>query len=156
MPKQRVPIVVNGTPTSPVYDRATAAREAGRSSTGHAQPYDAEDWDGPLPENLSVAAGSATLDDLLASIDRGLYITRVWYVNMVAPHDCAVTGTTRDGVWWIEDGALAYPAQNMRFDQSLVEALAGVRGVGRERRTVAGYFGGVARVRAGARQLSLH
>ncbi len=148
VPKQRVPIVVKGTPTSPVYDRATAAREAGRSSTGHAQPYDAEDWDGPLPENLSVAAGTATLDELIASVDRGLYITRVWYVNMVAPHDCAVTGTTRDGVWWIEDGALAYPAQNLRFDQSLVEAFAGQLRVGRERRTVAGYFGGVARVPA--------
>lgn len=148
MPKQRVPIVLAGTPTSPVYDRATAAREAGRRSTGHAQPYDAEDWDGPLPENLAVAPGPATLDELIGAIDRGLYITRVWYVNMVAPHDCAVTGTTRDGVWWIEDGALAYPAHNLRFDQSLVEALAGVRGVGRERRTVAGYFGGVGRVPA--------
>jgi predicted Zn-dependent protease len=148
VPKQRVPIVVQGTPLSPVYDRATAARETGRTSTGHAQPYDAEDWDGPLPENLSVAAGTATEADLIAAVGRGLYITRVWYVNMVSPHDCAVTGTTRDGVWWIEGGELAYPVSNLRFDQSLVEALAGVRGVGAERRTVAGYFGGVARVPA--------
>jgi PmbA protein len=148
VPKQRVPIVTHGTPTSPVYDRATAAREPGQRSTGHAQPYDAEDWDGPLPENLAVEAGEATLDELVATVERGLYITRVWYVNMVAPHDCAVTGTTRDGVWWIENGELAYPAHNLRFDQSLVEALAGLRGVGRERRTVAGYFGGVARVPA--------
>ena len=148
VPKQRVPIVVGGTPTSPVYDRATAAREAGRSSTGHAQPYDAEDWDGPLPENLAVAAGEASEAELLAAVGRGLYITRVWYVNMVSPHDCAVTGTTRDGVWWIEGGELAYPVGNLRFDQSLVEALAVVPAVGRERRTVAGYFGGVARVPA--------
>jgi PmbA protein len=146
--KQRVPIVVQGTPISPVYDRQTAAREAGRASTGHAQPYDTDDWDGPLPENLSLAPGEYSLEELIGGLDRGLYVTRLWYVNLVSPHDCTVTGTTRDGVWWIEDGALAYPVENLRFDQSLVTALAGVRGLGRERRTVAGFFGGAHRVPA--------
>ncbi|MCC6188136.1 MAG: TldD/PmbA family protein [Anaerolineales bacterium] len=148
VPKRRVPIVLHGTPTSPVYDRLTAAREAGRSSTGHAQPYDAEDWDGPLPENLVVTPGDQTTAELIAAIGRGLYITRFWYVNLVSPHDCAVTGTTRDGVWWIENGQLAFPVANLRFDQALVEALAGVRGVGAECRTVAGFFGGVHRAPA--------
>jgi predicted Zn-dependent protease len=135
-------------PTSPVYDRLTAAREAGRASTGHAQPYDAEDWDGPLPDNLAIAPGDQTVPALIEGISRGLYITRFWYVNLVSPHDCAVTGTTRDGVWWIEGGELAYPVENLRFDQPLVEALAGLRGLGRDRRTVSGYFGGVHRVPA--------
>ena len=44
----------------------------------------------------------------------------------LAAHDCTVTGTTRDGVWWIEDGELAYPVDNLRFDQSLVDALADI------------------------------
>ena len=148
VPKQRVPIVVQGTPISPVYDRLTAARESGRASTGHAQPFDEEDWDGPLPENLSLAPGDSTVEELIAGIDRGLYVTRLWYVNLLSPHDCDLTGTTRDGVWWIEGGELAYPVENLRFDQSLVEALAGVRGVGRERRTLAGFFGGVHQVPA--------
>ncbi len=140
VPKQRVPIVVNGVPTSPVYDRLTAAREGRRASTGHAQLYD-EDWDGPLPENLSLSPGEMTVEDMIRSIDRGLYITRFWYVNLIAPHNCGVTGTTRDGVWWIERGELAYPVTNMRFDQELIPALKRVRGVGRERRTLAGAFG---------------
>jgi PmbA protein len=147
MPKQRVPIVVNGVPVSPVYDRWTAAREAGRRSTGHAQPYE-EDWDGPLPENLGVAPGQSSLEEMLISMDRGLLITRFWYVNLTAPHNCGVTGTTRDGVWWIERGELAYPVTNMRFDQELVEAFEHVRGVGRELRTLSSYFGGYYRVPA--------
>jgi len=148
VPKQRVPIVVQGVPISPVYDRQTAAREQGRSSTGHAQPFDEEDWDGPLPENLSVAPGDQSVDEMIAGIDRGLYVTRLWYVNLLSPHDCTVTGTTRDGLWWIERGELAYPVENLRFDQSLVQVLAGVQGLGRERRTVAGFFGGVHRLPA--------
>jgi len=147
MPKQRVPIVADGVPTSPVYDRLTAAREAGRASTGHAQPYD-EDWDGPLPEHLSVAPGDQGIEDLIASIDHGLYITRFWYVNLTSPTNCGVTGTTRDGTWWIERGELAYPVTNLRIDQEMVPALAQVRGIGRERRTLAGAFGGVHRVPA--------
>jgi predicted Zn-dependent protease len=132
----------------PVYDRLTASREKGRVSTGHAQPYDDEDWDGPLPENMALEAGQATVEELIGGIERGLYITRFWYVNLLAPHDCTVTGTTRDGVWWIENGRLAYPVENLRFDQSLVEALSAVRGLGRDVRTVAGYFGGTYRVPA--------
>ena len=147
VPKQRVPIVVNGVPTSPVYDRLTAAREDGRVSTGHAQPYD-EDWDGPLPENLSMAPGQLSVEEMIRSIDRGLYITRFWYVSLTTPHNCGVTGTTRDGVWWIERGELAHPVTNMRIDQELIAALKRVRGVGRERRTLAGYYGGVHRVPA--------
>ena len=147
VPKQFVPIVVNGVPTSPVYDRFTAAREANRISTGHAQPYD-DDWDGPLPDNLSMTPGELSLEDMVQSIDRGLYITRFWYINLTAPRNCGVTGTTRDGVWWIEGGELAHPVTNLRIDQELVKALQHVRGVGRERRTLAGFFGGVHRVPA--------
>jgi predicted Zn-dependent protease len=147
VPKQRVPIVANGVPTSPVYDRLTASREAGRHSTGHAQPHD-EDWDGPLPENLTVAPGVVSLEDMLASMDCGLLVTRFWYVNLTMPHNCGVTGTTRDGVWWIEQGELAYPVTNMRFYQELVAAFGHVRGVGRDLRTLSGYFGGYYRVPA--------
>jgi predicted Zn-dependent protease len=142
VPKQRVPIVVNGVPTSPVYDRMTAAREPGRASTGHAQPYD-DEWDGPLPENLCLLPGDKTVEEMVRSVDRGLYVTRFWYVRETTAHDAGVTGTTRDGVWWIERGELAYPVTNMRFDQELVNALRAerVRAVGRERATLSGLSG---------------
>jgi len=141
VPKQRVPIVVGGAPTTPVYDRVTAAREPGRASTGHAQPYDDEDWDGPLPENLIITPGDQTVEAMIRSIDRGLYINRFWYVRQTTPHNAAATGTTRDGVWWIERGELAHPVNDLRFDQELVTALRGVRGVGRDLRTLFGFYG---------------
>jgi predicted Zn-dependent protease len=149
VPKRRVSIVDRGVPISPVYDRLTAAREhtAGRTSTGHAQPFD-DDWDGPLPENLSIAPGDTTVDEMIGSIERGLYITRFWYVNLTSSYNCGATGTTRDGVWWIERGEPAYPVKNLRFDQELVEAFRHVRGVGRQQRTLAGFFSGVHRVPA--------
>jgi predicted Zn-dependent protease len=141
VPKQRVPIVVGGVPTSPVYDRLTAARESGKASTGHAQPYDDEDWDGPAPENLSLLPGDMTTEDLIRAVDRGLYVSRFWYVRLTTPSQAGVTGTTRDGVWWIEGGELAYPVTNMRFDESLMTALRHVRGVGREPATLSGFYG---------------
>ena len=147
-PKRRVPIVVNGAPVSAVYDRLTAAREAGRVSTGHAQPYEDEDWDGPLPENLALAPGENSVEEMIRSLDRGLYVSRFWYVNLTAPGSGGVTGTTRDGLWWIERGELAYPVTNLRFDQNLIAALGHVRGIGRELRTLAGYFGDTYRVPA--------
>ena len=147
VPKQRVSIVERGVPVSPVYDRLTAAREAWRASTGHAQPYD-DDWDGPLPENLSLAPGRLSVEDMIRSIDRGLYITRFWYVNLTSSRNCGATGTTRDGVWWIERGELTYPVKNLRFDQELVDAFCQVRGVGRDQRTLSGFFSGVHRVPA--------
>ncbi len=139
--KQRVPIVVAGVPTSPVYDRWTARREPGKTSTGHAQPYDDEDWDGPLPENLALAPGPASLDDLIRGVERGLYISRFWYVRQTASRGAAATGTTRDGVWWIEGGELAYPVAELRFDQELVTALRHVRAVGRDRPALSGLCG---------------
>jgi predicted Zn-dependent protease len=148
MPKQRVTLVADGVPRSAVYDRWTASREAGRRSTGHAQPWADEDWDGPLPENLILTPGRDTVEDLICKTERGLYITRFWYVNVTTPHDCGLTGTTRDGVWMIERGELAYPVPNLRFDQALVPALRGITGLGRDLRTLAGFFGGVHRVPA--------
>lgn len=140
-PKQRVEIVRGGVPLSPVYDRVTAAREPGKTSTGHAQPYDDEDWDGPAPENLTLAPGAQTMPELISKVNRGLYINRFWYVRQTASHRAAATGTTRDAVWWIENGELAYPVHNLRFDQELVTALQHVSGVGRNLHTLSGFYG---------------
>lgn len=140
VPKQRVDIVRGGVPLAPVYDTHTAAREPGRSSTGHAQPVD-EDWDGPMPGNLHMAAGDSTVEAMIQSTDRGLYVTRFWYSNIVAEHDCVLTGMTRDGTFWIERGEIVGPARNLRFTQSLVGALKQVTAVGREARPIGGFYG---------------
>ena len=129
VPKQRVDIVRQGVVNGPVYDLSTA-RKAHTASTGHAISH-ALPSTGPLAANLFMATGDAGLEEMISSTDRGLYITRFWYTRLVHPRDCVVTGMTRDGVFMIEAGELAYPVKNLRFTESYVRALAGVEAVSR-------------------------
>ncbi len=133
-PKARLPLVRDGVPLTPVYDRRTGA-QAGRASTGHGQPPAWRAW-GPLAGHLRLQPGDADQEALLASISRGLFVNRFWYTRLVHPRDAVVTGMTRDGVFWVEGGEVAYPVKNLRFTQSYVQALAQVLAVGRETRLV--------------------
>ncbi len=142
-PKQRVVIVDRGVVQGPVYDRRTAAKE-GRSSTGHALPPTARGL-GPVAMHLFLEPGETSTEDLIRSTERGLYITRFWYTRLVHPRDCVVTGMTRDGVFFIENGEITYPVKNLRFTQGYVPALASVQAVGSETRLLLNEFlgGGV-------------
>lgn len=142
MPKKRVDIVKDGVVLGPVYDRRTARKE-GKESTGHGLPPGMRGF-GPVATNLFLAPGDLSTEDLLRRMGRGLYITRFWYTRLVHPRDCVVTGMTRDGVYWVEDGEIAYPVKNLRFTQSYVDALAGVEAVGQATRLLSGEFGGIA------------
>ena len=142
MPRQRVDIVKQGVVGSPVYDRYTA-RKAGVSSTGHAMPPTFRML-GPVPIHLFMAPGQSSVEEMIRSTERGLYITRFWYTRVVHPRECIITGMTRDGVFMIENGELAYPVKNLRFTQSYVQALADVQAVGRESRLLASEWGSIA------------
>ena len=83
-----------------------------------------------------MAPGDATLDELIGSVTRGVYVTRFHYVNVEDPIPVLLTGMTRDGTFLIENGTLARPLKNLRFTQSAVEALASCEGVTRERKFV--------------------
>ncbi|MCL6499352.1 MAG: TldD/PmbA family protein [Firmicutes bacterium] len=153
VPRQRVVIVDRGVPRGPVYDTQTAARE-GKASTGHALP---RAWPeaaamGPVPSHVFLAPGDASVDELVRGLDRGLYVTRFWYTRLVHPGDCVVTGMTRDGVFWVERGEVAYPVRNLRFTQGYVQALASVERVGSETYLLGDRFGAfrVPAVRIGA------
>jgi predicted Zn-dependent protease len=138
--KQRVPWIERGVCVDVLYDAQTAAR-AGRRSTGHAYP--APNPYGPLPGNIVMNAGSSARGDLIASLDRGLLVTRFHYTNTVHPKLAITTGMTRDGTFLVEGGVITGPVKNLRFTQSYLDALAGVSAVARERKTVVGGFGGV-------------
>jgi predicted Zn-dependent protease len=146
VPKQRVDIVKNGVIGQPVYDSYTAAKE-GKTSTGHATPA-AWGGFGPVALNLLMAPGGHSVDEMIKSTERGLYITRFWYTRLVHPRDCVITGMTRDGLWLIENGQITEPVKNLRFTQSYVKALAGVEMVGREARLFLGEYGPGVRVPA--------
>lgn len=132
-PKPFVPLIDRGVAVQPVTDSYWAAK-LGRENTGSALP--APNAFGPLPLNLEMEAGDASLEELIGRVERGVYVTRFNYVNVEDPIPVLLTGMTRDGTFVIEDGRLARPVKNLRFTQSAIEALASCKGVTRERRFV--------------------
>jgi PmbA protein len=141
VPKQRVDIVKDGVIIGPVYDRYSGAK-MGKPSTGHATPIGFRSF-GPLAMNLFMKAGSSSVEDMIASTEKGLYINRFWYTRLVHPRDCVITGMTRDGVFMIEDGEVTYPVKNLRYTMPYVTALANVEAVGKAAHLLVGEFGGI-------------
>ncbi|MFZ2096415.1 MAG: TldD/PmbA family protein [Anaerolineales bacterium] len=139
VPKQRVDIVKDGVIIGPVYDRYSGAK-MGKPSTGHATPIGFRSF-GPLAMNLFMKAGSSSVEDMIASTEKGLYINRFWYTRLVHPRDCVITGMTRDGVFMIEDGQVTYPVKNLRYTMPYVTALANVEAVGKAAHLLVGEFG---------------
>jgi predicted Zn-dependent protease len=136
VPKQRVDLIRDGVARGVVYDSYRAGKEPGRSSTGHALP--ASIPLGPLPLNLFFSPGQATLEQMVAGTERGIYVTRFHYTRPVEPRQVVVTGMTRDGTFLIEHGEIAYPVRNLRFTQGYLEALNHVEMVGRKPRLLLG------------------
>lgn len=89
------------------------------------------------PTNLIMSGGDATLEDMIASVKRGVLITRFWYIRPLNPRTVAFTGLTRDGTFLIENGRISRPVTNFRFNQSLMDLLANVEMVGRATRVAA-------------------
>ena len=141
VPKQRVDIIQNGVVMGPVYDRYSGAK-AGKPSTGHALPAGMRGM-GPVAGNLFMAPGEATLEELIRSTERGIYVNRFWYTRLVHPRDCVITGMTRDGVFMIENGELAYPVKNLRFTMPYVTVLANVEAVGKQSHLLVSEYGGL-------------
>jgi PmbA protein len=138
--KQRVPLVESGVCRGVVYDAQTAARD-GVASTGHGLP--APNSYGPFPLNQVMAGGTASREELIGGLDRGLLVTRFHYTNPVHPKLAIVTGMTRDGTFLVEGGRILGPVKNLRYTQSYLDAIAGTIAVARERKTLRGFLGGV-------------
>src|SRR5581483_10500598 len=125
------PLAEAGVAAGCVWDRATA-RRGGTDSTGHALPAQQRAW-GPAAYALSLAGGEAeSVEELAALVGDGIYLTRVHYVNTVAPREGILTGMTRDGTFRIRDGRVAEPLVNHRFTLSMPDLLRDVLGLTRE------------------------
>ncbi len=146
VPKRRVDFFERGVARAVVYDTLTASKEPGQSSTGHAMPAGFT-W-GPQPTNLFLAPGAASKEEMLRSTERGLWVTRFHYTNVVHPLKTILTGMTRDGTFLIEGGEIARPVKNLRFTQSVLEALNDVAAIGRESLLLAGERFGATRAPA--------
>ncbi len=123
MPRQAVAFFDAGKAGQPVTDLLTAARLGDdRGSTGHAAAIDDAFSHSPGASHLHVAAGDRTEAELIADIGRGLYVTRLHYVNgMLDPRRAVTTGMTRDGTFLIENGAVGGGVRNLRFTDSMLE-----------------------------------
>jgi len=84
----------------------------------------------PGPSNLIMAGGDNSLEEMIASTERGVLLTRFWYIRGLNPRIISYTGLTRDGTFLIEDGKVSRPVTNFRFNQSLVEMLQNVEMMG--------------------------
>ena len=80
----------------------------------------------PFSGGLIVEGGSGSLNELIAQTERALLVTRFWYIRSVNPREGVVTGLTRDGVWLIEKGKIAYPVNNFRFNDGAIRLLQNV------------------------------
>ena len=140
VPKQRVDLITDGVARAVVYDTATA-RRAGATSTGHGLP--APNVWGPIAWNLFMAPGSGSKESMLAGIQRGVWVTRFHYVNIVHAKRGILTGMTKDGTFLIEEGRVVRPIRNLRFTQSIPEAFGRIEGIGSETRLVAAEYSGI-------------
>jgi predicted Zn-dependent protease len=80
----------------------------------------------PGPPNVLMAGGAGSLQELIASTERAVLITSLWYIRSVAPQQLLYTGLTRDGVFWVEDGKIQHALPNFRWNESPLHVFAGV------------------------------
>ena len=108
----------------------------------------APNTEGPFAINLFMQPGSVPKPDLVSDIKRGIWVTRFWYVRIVHPKLSIITGMTRDGTFLIENGKVTRPVKDLRFTQSMLEALDGTLAVGNTTKLEIGEFIGASRVPA--------
>jgi predicted Zn-dependent protease len=134
--RQRAQLVDGGVVQGLVYSRASAAMMQKSEHaqgvgairpTGHGFPLPNEIGEMPMNIVLVPAPGERrTVEQMIASTERGVLVTRLWYIREVEPYEKILTGMTRDGTFYIENGKLQYGVRNFRFNQGMVQLLQNV------------------------------
>jgi len=115
VPQKRRAWVANGSVENLAYSRFWAEKN-GREAV-------------PRPTNVLMQGGSGTTEDLIRDTKRGVLITSLWYIRGVDPKSMLLTGLTRDGVFWIENGEIVHPVTNFRWNDSPVAVLKNIEAV---------------------------
>jgi PmbA protein len=131
VPKAPLPLIQDGVAHRVVHDtRSAAIAGAGTASTGHALVAGGQAA-GPRPSNLVLIGGGAADEaELCVPVERGIYITRLWYANVLRPTESLFTAVTRDGTFLIEDGRVTRPIDDMRITDSALSILSHVQALG--------------------------
>jgi PmbA protein len=131
-PKAPIELIEDGVAQGVAHDIRSAAL-AGARSTGHAHAPGG-DAAGPRPTNLVLAGGDAAGEaELCETIERGVYVTRLWYANIVRAKETLITAVTRDGTFLIEDGRVTRPLRDLRLTDSVLRILSRATALSRER-----------------------
>jgi PmbA protein len=135
MRRQSLPLVENGAVKRVVYARSTAQRMK-RSEykdkvgpievTGHGLPLPNEMGEMPLNIVFAPTRNPQTVEQMIASTERGVLVTRLWYIREVEPYEKILTGMTRDGTFFVENGRIEGGIRNFRFNESLIHMLSNV------------------------------
>jgi len=141
VPRREISLIERGVARNVVYDSFTAGRDPGKEPTGHGLA--APNSFGPIPIHLFMEPGSSTIEEMIASTKRGIWVTRFHYTNPVHPVKTILTGMTRDGTFLIENGEVSKPLKNLRFTQSILGAFEKVEALTREAKMVRSGFGSV-------------
>ncbi|MGB8886856.1 MAG: TldD/PmbA family protein [Candidatus Korobacteraceae bacterium] len=141
MRRRRLQLIDKGVVQRVTYARSSARRMlqsemAGRvgpvNPTGHGLALPNEMGEAPLNIVFESAASSSspTIEEMIAATDRGILITRLWYIREVDPYEKILTGMTRDGTFLVEQGKLRGGILNFRFNESLLHMLQNVEALG--------------------------
>jgi predicted Zn-dependent protease len=90
----------------------------------------------PGPDAMIMEGGTKSLQELIQNTKKGVLVTRLWYIRDVDPQTLLLTGLTRDGTFYIENGKILYPIKNFRFNESPVIMLNNLEELGKPERTV--------------------
>jgi predicted Zn-dependent protease len=115
-PRRPMTFVDKGVVTQLSYDRVWAARKG-------VEPT-------PSPGNVIMSGGTGTVEDLVRDTPRGILVTRFWYIRSVDPQTLLLTGLTRDGTFFIENGRIQYAIKNFRFNESPIIMLNKLEAMG--------------------------
>jgi len=127
VPRQRLTLVEKGVVRDIAYCRQAAAK-AGAAPTGHGFPLPNEYGEAPL--NIVISGGDTSVEQMVAATERGILVTRLWYIREVDPYEKIFTGMTRDGTFLVEGGEVTSGVRNFRFNQGLMEMLSNVVNLG--------------------------
>ncbi len=117
MPRERMAIIENGKVANLNYSRYWAQKQG---KTANARPG-----------NLLMSGGSKSIAELVKGTQKGILLTRTWYIRLVDPQTVLLTGLTRDGTFYIENGQIKHPVKNFRFNESPVIMLNNIDELGK-------------------------
>lgn len=130
-PREKTDLIKNGVIKDGVYDHLTALKY-NKKCTGNTLPPEHTSF-GAIPFNLVMKEGSNSVEEMISSTKKGIYISRFHYVNILNPMSVQLTGMTRDGTFLIENGKIVRAIKNMRFNASVIDMLKAVDMISKER-----------------------